>query len=155
MKTLFRLKLIPFVCFALLSCTSSEVALKKQAAQFGETKVLELFHKEATENIKQSQILHDAYIEYMRQHSEVLIDKVQFQGEDSATVHLKAKILPLRLRRTLLDIVSQVGLDKSRRFNITEAAVLVRQEKNITEVDETQLLGNFRFRKRGSVWVAE
>lgn len=117
MKTLILLG----TALILSACTSQEGHLKKASLKQAEKKWEETLQSEARESLSQSEWLQTAYMDFMKKNSELEIDEVQFQGEDRATVSVNLSSFSPLLRKTLLKVASQVGLDKTRRFNFAEA----------------------------------
>lgn len=151
----FILGLLCFISLGSVSCTSQEEALKKSAIKYGEVKWLEALKSEADEHIKQSDVLHDGYIKFIQNGSEVQAAKVDMLGEDSAAVTMTINTYSAKMRRTLLEIAAKVDPSKSRRFNFNEAVKLVEKEGGESSGKETQPLGVYRFRKKDSAWVAQ
>lgn len=154
MKLLLRF-LLCFCGFALIACTSQEGVLKKQAKELGEQKMKAAFRLEADELLKQSVLLHDGYIDFMNQTSEVKVEEVRVLNENLATVTVTMTTIPLKVRRTLLEIAAKVEPAKSRRFNFSEAVSLIRKQMGDVEEKDVQPLGIYHFRKSQNNWVTE
>lgn len=116
--------------------------------------MLEAIHAEANEMLKNSDLLRNGYIEFMRHQSEVSVDEVRIFNEHLATATVTMKAPPLKLRRTLLEIAGKVEPSKSRRFNFSEAVGLIRKQTGISD-QEVQPLGVYHFRKAQDKWVIE
>lgn len=151
----FILGLLCFISLGGVSCTSQEEALKKTAVKYGEVKWLEALKTEADEHIKQSDVLHDGYVKFIQNGSEVQAAKVDMLSEDSAVVTMAVNTYSAKMRRTLLEIAAKVDASKSRRFNFSEAVKLVEKEGGESAGKETQPLGIYRFHKKDSSWVAQ
>lgn len=138
----------------IVSCTSQEAALTKQAESIGEQKMMEAIRVEADEMLKNSAFLHNGYIEFMRHQAKVNVEDVKIINERLATATVTMMAPPVKLRRTLLEIAGKVDPSKSRRFNFSEAVNLIRKQTGISD-REVQPLGVYQFRKNQDQWMAE
>ncbi len=136
------------LCLVVLSsCTSQEGHLKKAALKQGQIKWEKILDGEARESLEQSDWLKQAYIEFILKSSEVEIDDVQFQSEDRATVSVVVKSYSTQLRRTLLKVASQVGKDRSRRFNFAEALEPTSEHSGETAEISERPLDVYKYKK--------
>ena len=90
------------IAFILSACTSQEGHLKKAALKQADTKWTESVQAEAREGLTQSEVLQIAYLEFMKIHTELEIEEIQFQGEKRATVSVVVTSLSLPFPLTLL-----------------------------------------------------
>ncbi|MGZ3779945.1 MAG: hypothetical protein ACXVCY_04855 [Pseudobdellovibrionaceae bacterium] len=142
--------------FSVLSgCTSQETALKEQALKQGQIKFAEVTQKEADEAFRESPVYHQKYIDFMRDHSEVVVDKIQFNGESNAVVVVKLKTYSFKIRRTMIDIAASVPASKRQKFNFTDAVSLIAEEKGLSLDYEKTPLTVFSFHKIDNKWVLE
>jgi hypothetical protein len=148
---------IAFSYWLLLSaCTSQEGHLKKAALKQADTKWTETLQAEAREALPLSEVLQTAYLEFMKKNSEPLIEDVQFQGENRATVAVIVSSISLPLRRTLLKIASQVGPDKTRRFNFQDALAPVAAQSGESTTPEKRPFAVYKFSKgEDGLWRPE
>ncbi|WP_374029846.1 hypothetical protein [Bdellovibrio bacteriovorus] len=153
MKTL-KIVLPLILGFTLVSCTSDEGMLKKEATKIGQTKFAEQIQQEAQDSLSHSDVLREAFINFIQKSSEVEVEEIKFQGEKLATVSVTVTTYPAKLRRTLLAIASKVDASKSRRFNFAEARSLIGQQGEKIEV-EKQALTTIKFHKSGDQWQSE
>lgn len=155
MKNTLRLLLCLF--FVLISaCTSQEGKVEKQALALGEKKLQEVLQTEADDNIKQSAWLNKSYVEFMRDHSEVLVSEVKMHSESRATASVVMKTYPLSLRTTLAKIAGGIDESKSRRFNYGEALGLIGQQVGKAPEPVEQPLITYKFNKTSAgTWVVE
>lgn len=142
-------------CLGITACTSEEGLLKKQATAIGEAKLQEAVRLEADEMLKGSALLHEGYLQYMRQHAEVVVEEVQMLEGNVAVVTVTMKAPSLKMRRTLMEIAAKVEASKSRRFNFPEAVKRISQQTGENPEGIIQPLGVYRFRKVGDKWVTE
>lgn len=138
-----------------MACTSSEGALKKEAISLGQVKWAEMLKKEADDALAHDPRLHQEYRQFIEKRSEVEVEKVQYQGESSATVVVVVNTFPLSLRRTLLGVAGKVDPSKSRRFSFGEALALVKKQIGIVAESEKQPLVVLNFTKAGNVWTVQ
>lgn len=143
--------------FGLLGgCTSQEGKIEKKAQELGERKFQELLQQEADENIKQSDWLNKAYLEFMTERSEVMVSEVKLQSQTRATAAVIVKSYPVSLRRTLAKIAGGIENSRSRRFNFSEALGLVGQQTGGTAETVEQPLITYKFNKTSAgTWVVE
>lgn len=137
------------------ACTSDEGTLKKMAQQRAEQKFKEDIRAEAQEGVPQSEVLQQAYMDFMHGQSEIEVAAVKFQGENLATVSLTLTTYPVQLRRTLLNVAKGVGLDKTRRFNFADAVPLVAKQAGLKPQKDSQVYQTFRYQKQAGQWVEQ
>lgn len=139
---------IAFIYWLLLSaCTSQEGHLKEAALKQADIKWTETLQAEAREALTQSEVLQTAYLEFMAKNSELEVEEVKFQGENRATVSVVVSSISLPLRRTLLKIASQVGPEKSRRFNYQNALGPVAAQSGEKTTPEKRPFAVYKFSK--------
>ena len=144
------------IAFILSACTSQEGHLKKAALKQAEQKWTESLQAEARESLPQSEVLQQAYLEFMNKHSELEIEEIQFQGENRATVSVVVSSLSVPLRRTILKVASQVGPDKTRRFNFQNALAPVAAESGEKATPEKRPFAVYKFSKgQDGLWRPE
>lgn len=144
------------IAFILSACTSQEGHLKKAALKQADTKWTETLKGEAQQALGQSEVLQIAYLEFMSKHSELEIEEVQFQGENRATVSVVVSSLSVPLRRTILKIASQVGPDKTRRFNFQDALGPVAEQSGEKTTPEKRPFAVYKFSKgEDGLWRPE
>lgn len=142
-------------CSLLISCTSNEGAIKKQALQLGEQHFQELIRDEAQKGLPQSDWLRDSYEEFIKERSTVEVTEVTLQNDSRATAVVVVETYPLPLRRTLLSIGSKVDASKSRRFNFSEAISLIAAQTGQKGEVERQPLKTYKFQKSADSWVVQ
>lgn len=138
------------------ACTSQEGHLKKAALKQADIKWTESVQAEAREALTQSEVLQIAYLEFMKKNTELEIEEVQYQGENRATVSVVVSTLSAPLRRTLLKIASQVGSDKTRRFNFQDALAPVAAQSGEKTTPEKRPFAVYKFSKgEDGLWRPE
>jgi hypothetical protein len=156
MKNLIFLGITFSYWLVLSACTSQEGHLKKAALKQADIKWTESVQGEAREALAQSEVLQLAYLEFMKKHSELEIEDVQFQGENRATVSVVVTSLSVPLRRTILKVASQVGPDRSRRFNFQDALALVAAQSGEKMTPEKRPFAVYKFSKgEDGLWRPE
>lgn len=149
--------LLPVICvFSVLSaCTSNEGQIKEQALKVGQQKFDAMVQKEADEALKESPLLHQAYIQFLNGTSEVAVEELKFHGDNEAVISLVMKTYSTSLRQTVLEVAQKVPPSKSRRFNFGEAMALIAQQKGQKQDVESQPLTVLRFHKASNQWVLQ
>lgn len=141
--------------FALVSCTSQEGAIKKQALRLGEQHFRELIREEAQTGLPQSDWLRDAYEEFINDRSIVEVADIALQSDTRATAVVVVETYPLPMRRTLLSIAGKVEPGKTRRFNFSEAISLIAQQTGQKGEVEKQPLKTYKFHKSAESWTVQ
>jgi len=152
------MKNLIFLGFVLIlsACTSQEGHLKKAALAQADTKWTESLQAEAREAVPQSEVLQTAYLEFMKKNSETQIEDIQFHGENRATVAVIVSSISLPLRRTLLKVASQLGPDKTRRFNFQDALAPVAAQSGESTTPEKRPFAVYKFSKsQDGLWRPE
>jgi hypothetical protein len=139
----------------LTACTSDEGTLKKKAQELAEQKFSEDIKAEAVEGVPQSEVLQQAYIDFLHGKSEVEVSEVKLQDSTTATVATTVTTYPMKLRKTLLSVASKVTSDKTRRFNFANAVPLVATQMNAKGEVETQPYMVYKFQKQSDKWVPQ
>lgn len=144
------------IAFILSACTSQEGHLKKAALKQADIKWTESVQAEARESLTQSEVLQIAYLEFIKIHTELEVEEIQFQGEKRATVSVVVSSLSLPLRRTLLKVASQVGPDRTRRFSFQDALVPVAAQSGEKTTPEKRPFAVYKFSKgEDGLWRPE
>lgn len=141
------------LCSLLVGCTSDESTLKKMAQSQAEQKWNETIQGEAKEGVPQSEVLQQAYVDFMRGKSEVDVADVKLQSSTMATVSTTVTTYNIKLRKTLLSVASKVGPDKTRRFNFANAVPLVADQIGMKAEQETQSFEVYKFQKQSDDWI--
>ncbi len=142
------------LCTLVAGCTSDEGTLKKMAQSQAEQKWNETIQGEARDGVPESQVLQQAYIDFLRGKSEVEVAELKMQSPTMATVVTTVTTYNAKLRKTLLSVASKVGLDKTRRFNFGDALPMVATQLGMKPEKETQNLEVYKFQKQGETWVS-
>lgn len=140
------------ILFFLHACTSDEGKLKEAALQLGKQKFAETLKLEAEEELTKSEWLRQAYVDFMKDISEVEVQQIKIEGS-SALVTLQVKTYSLYLRRTVLKVANSVDKTKSRSFSFSEALRLISQTND--KKFDPQPLGVYKFAKSSDRWVLQ
>ncbi len=144
------------LCLFLTSCTSNEGAVKKLALADGESQFEETLKKESVDLIPQSDWLRDAYVTYMKKHTEFEADEIKIVGENLAIATVSMKTYTPGQRRIVAKIAGTVDPSKVRQFNFGNAMQLVAQQTGQAPNPEKQSAGVFKYHKSSSGdWVLE
>lgn len=137
----------------LAGCTSDEGSIKKLALCRAEQEFKADLQKEAADSLPDSQVLQQAYIDFMHSQSEMNVETVKLQGERNATAAITITAYSATLRRNLLGVARGVGSDKTRRFNFANAVPLVASQIGVKPEKQTQPYQVYRYQKQGEAWV--
>lgn len=149
-----KLSLLALFCLSLAAC-SDESTLKKKGLELAEQKFAEDIKTEAQEGVSNSEVLQQAYIDFMKGASEVEVSEVKLHSSSSATVATSVTTYPVKLRKTLLNVAKGIGPDKTRRFNFANAIPLVANQIGMKATVEKQPYQVYKFQKQSDKWVPQ
>jgi len=149
MKNILRTLLILIPLF-FTSCTTNERLVKKQALAESESQFNDELVKEAQDQIAGSDWLRNAYVEFIKKHTDFSVDDVQFQGETLAVAATSISTYPKKMRLMLVAIAGRVPPEKVRQFNFAYALQLLGEQFKVKVVPEKQKAGVFKFQKDSS-----
>lgn len=120
-----------------------------------ERKFTENTKAEAQEALANSEVLQQAYLDFMRGKSEVEVSDVKIQSSSSAVVATSVTTYPAKLRKTLLGVAATVGRDKTRRFNFADAIPMVASQIGMKAETEKQPFEVYKFQKQSDKWIPQ
>ena len=147
-----KISLLILFCFFLSAC-SDESTLKKKGLELAEQKFNENIKTEVREAVPNSEVIQQAYVDFMRGKSEVEVTDVKIQSPTTAVVSTSVTTYPVKLRKTLLGVAKTVGLDKTRRFNFADAAPMVASQIGMKAEVEKQSFEVYKFQKQSDKWI--
>ena len=139
---------------ALAGCTSQKDQFKELATKLAEKERYMLLVNEADSALQHSEALREGYLTTMSQKSEIKVKNIELVGENAATAEVYIELPSLIVRKKLLGIGSRVDTTRTRRFNFSEAMILVKKEMGFKPEElKEQILKTYHFKKTSSGWT--
>lgn len=134
MKTIFA---ILFLVLSLTSCTAfKDRDLKMAAMDVARANYQEAVIKEATDALGKDHIRLQDTIDYFAKHTEFLIEEIERDGDQKATVSVEMIALSTQVRRHMLGILGKIDGKGVNAFNFAEALRLIKQNDPKTPENE-------------------